>query len=60
MTFLITFIILSIVNVIFSTIRSITTIKSGKTIASLMSGGYFAFFLLQILQSIHPLHYKQK
>ena len=43
MTFLITFIALSIINVVFSTIRSITTIKSGKTVASRVSGGYFAF-----------------
>ena len=52
MTFLITFIILSIVNVIFSTIRSITTIKSGKTIASLMSGGYFAFYNIMLIYTV--------
>ena len=52
MKFLITFIILSIVNVIFSTIRSITTIKSGKTIASLMSGGYFAFYNIMLIYTV--------
>ena len=41
MMFLITFIALSIINVVFSTIRSIATIKSGKTIASLLSDGCF-------------------
>ena len=52
MTFLITFIVLSIINVIFSTIRSITTIKSGKTIASLISGGYFAFYNIMLIYTV--------
>lgn len=52
MQFLITFIILSIVNVVFSTIRSITTIKSGKTIASLISGGYFAFYNIMLIYTV--------
>ncbi len=51
-TFLIAFIVLSIVNVIFSTIRSITTIKSGKTIASLISGGYFAFYNIMLIYTV--------
>ncbi|MDD7757591.1 MAG: hypothetical protein PUJ51_24375 [Clostridiales bacterium] len=52
MTFLITFIILSIVNVVFSTVRSITTIKSSKTIASLISGGYFAFYNIMLIYTV--------
>ena len=52
MTFLITFIALSIINVIFSTIRSITTIKSGKTVASLISGGYFAFYNIMLIYTV--------
>lgn len=52
MTFLITFIILSIVNVVFSTIRSITTIKSGKVTASLISGGYFAFYNIMLIYTV--------
>ena len=52
MTFLITFIILSIVNVVFSTVRSITTIKSGKTVASLISGGYFAFYNIMLIYTV--------
>ena len=52
MTFLLTFIALSIVNVIFSTIRSITTIKSGKTIASLISGGYYAFYNIMLIYTV--------
>ena len=52
MTFLITFIILSIINVVFSTVRSIATIKSGKTVASLLSGGYFAFYNIMIIYTV--------
>lgn len=52
MNFLVTFIILSIINVVFSTIRSITTIKSGKTIASLISGGYFAFYNIMLIYTV--------
>lgn len=52
MTFLITFIVLSIINVIFSTIRSIATIKSGKTVASLLSGGYFAFYNIMLIYTV--------
>lgn len=46
------FIILSIINVIFSTIRSITTIKSGKFIASIISGGYFAFYNIMLIYTV--------
>ena len=52
MKFLILFIILSIVNVVFSTIRSITTIKSGKIIASLINGGYFAFYNIMLIYTV--------
>lgn len=52
MKFLIVFIALSIVNVVFSTIRSITTIKSGKLIASLISGGYFAFYNIMLVWTV--------
>lgn len=52
MSFLITFIVLSIINVIFSTVRSITTIKSGKTIASIISGGYFAFYNVMLIYTV--------
>lgn len=52
MTFIITFIGLSIINVIFSTVRSITTIKSGKTVASLVSGGYFAFYNIMLIYTV--------
>ena len=60
MNFLITFIILSIINVIFSTIRSITTIKSGKTLASLISGGYFAFYNVMLIYTVADFPMWQK
>lgn len=52
MRFLIIFIILSIINVIFSTVRSIATIKSGKMVASLLSGGYFAFYNIMLIYTV--------
>ena len=52
MKILVTFIILSIINVIFSTIRSITTIKSGKAVASFISGGYFAFYNIMLIYTV--------
>ena len=52
MKFLIIFIILSFVNVTFSTIRSILTIKGGKVIASLTSGGYFAFYNIMLIYTV--------
>lgn len=60
MTFLITFITLSIINVVFSTIRSITTIKSGKTIASIISGGYFAFYNVMLIYTVADFPMWQK
>ena len=52
MKLLIIFIILSIINVVFSTIRSILTIKSGKNIASLVNGGYFAFYNIMLIYTV--------
>lgn len=52
MKFLLTFLVLSIVNVIFSTIRTITTVKSGKTVASIISGGYFAFYNVMLIYTV--------
>ena len=52
MRLIITFLALSIINVIFSTIRSITTIKSGKAVASLVSGGYFAFYNVMLIYTV--------
>lgn len=52
MNFILVFIVLSIINVVFSTIRSITTIKSGKTVASIISGGYFAFYNVMLIYTV--------
>ena len=60
MNFLITFIVLSIINVVFSTIRTITTIKSGKTIASVISGGYFAFYNVMLVYTVADFPMWQK
>ena len=52
MSLILVFILLSIINVIFSTVRSLTTIKSGKTVASLISGGYFAFYNIVLIYTV--------
>lgn len=52
MKILIVFIILSFVNVVFSTIRSIVTIKGDKLVASLVSGAYFAFYNVMLVYTV--------
>ncbi len=52
MKLLLIFIILSIINVIMSTIRSIATIKSGKTVASIVNGTYFAFYNIMLIYTV--------
>ena len=58
--FLLVFIGLSIVNVVFSTIRSIVTINGSKTIASLISGGYFAFYNIMVIYPVADFPMWQK
>lgn len=60
MNFLIVFVLLSIINVVFSTIRSLTTIKSGKWVASLISGGYFAFYNIMLIWTVADFPMWQK
>lgn len=60
MKFLIVFVILSIINVVFSTVRSITTIKSGKTLASIINGGYFAFYNVMLVYTVADFPMWQK
>lgn len=60
MKFLVVFVVLSIINVVFSTIRSITTIKSGKGVASLISGGYFAFYNIMLVYTVADFPMWQK
>lgn len=57
---LLIFILLSIVNVIASTARSILTIKGGKTIASISSASYFAFYNLVLIYTVADFPMWQK
>ena len=58
--FLLTFIALSIVNVVFSTIRSIVTISGSKGVASLISGAYFAFYNVMMIYTVADFPMWQK
>ena len=58
--FLLVFIGLSIVNVVFSTIRSIVTISGSKAVASLISGGYFAFYNIMMIYTVADFPMWQK
>lgn len=60
MKFLITFIVLSIINVVFSTVRSIVTVKGGKLSASLISGAYFAFYNIMLIYTVAEFPLWQK
>ena len=60
MEFLAIFIILSVINVIFSTVRSIVTIKGGKFVASIVSGGYFAFYNVMLVYTVMDFPMWQK
>ena len=58
--FLLVFVGLSIVNVVFSTIRSIVTISRSKAVASLISGGYFAFYNIMMIYTVADFPMWQK
>lgn len=58
--FLIMFIVLSIINVVFSTIRSLVVNNGGKVWASLLSGGYFAFYNIMMLYTVADFPMWQK
>ena len=58
--FLLVFVGLSIVNVVLSTIRSIVTINGSKTVASLISGGYFAFYNIMMIYTVADFPMWQK
>lgn len=58
--FLIVFVVLSIINVVFSTVRSIVTINGNKLTASLISGGYFAFYNIMMLYTVADFPMWQK
>lgn len=44
------YIIFNLVNVIFSTVRSLATIKSDRKVAALINGGYFALYYAIIIK----------
>jgi hypothetical protein len=46
------FLVLQLVNVILSTIRSILTIKGGKLVASFINAGYFAFYTIVLIYTV--------
>lgn len=58
--FLMVFIVLSIINVVFSTIRSIVTINGNKWVASLLSGAYFAFYNVMMIYTVADFPMWQK
>lgn len=57
---LVIFSILTIFNVIFSTIKSIVTIKAGKTVASLVSAGYYGFYNIVLIYTVAAFPLWQK
>lgn len=57
---LILFSFLTIINVIFSTIKSIVTIKSGKTIAALISAGYYGYYNIVLIYTVADFPLWQK
>ena len=58
--FLAVFFGLSIVNVVFATIKSLVTINGGKMTASLISGGYFAFYNIMMVYTVADFPMWQK
>ena len=58
--FLVVFFGLSIVNVVFATIKSLVTINGGKLTASLISGGYFAFYNIMMVYTVADFPMWQK
>lgn len=51
---------MTVVNVIFSTIKSIVTIKSGKTVASLISAGYYGYYNVVLIYTVADFPLWQK
>lgn len=60
MNLLIVFILLSIVNVIFSTIKSIATIKSGPWVASVVSALYYGYYNIVLIYTVADFPLWQK
>lgn len=60
MNLLIIFILLSIVNVIFSTIKSLVTIKSGPWFASIVSALYYGYYNIVLIYTVADFPLWQK
>ncbi len=58
--FLAVFFALSLINVVFATIKTLVTIKGGKLVASLISGGYFAFYNIMMVYTVADFPMWQK
>lgn len=52
MNILIIFFILTILNVILSTIKSLVTIKAGPAVAAIVNAGYYAFYSLVLIYTV--------
>ena len=52
---LVIFIVLSIVNVIFSTIKSIVTVKGGAFSASILSALYYGYYNIVLIYNIKAI-----
>ena len=57
---LVTFFILSLFNVTFSTVKSILTMKGGKWIASFVNAFYYAFYNIMIIYTVTEFPMWQK
>jgi hypothetical protein len=60
MNLLIIFVALSIVNVVFSTIKSIVTIKSGPWVASIVSALYYGYYNIVLIYTVADFPLWQK
>jgi hypothetical protein len=58
--FLLTFVALSIINVVFSTVRQLVTHSNNKLLAALLSGGYFAFYNVMVIFTVADFPLWQK
>lgn len=58
--FLAIFFTLSLINVVFATIKTLVTIKGSKLVASLISGGYFAFYNVMMVYTVADFPMWQK
>lgn len=58
--FLLVFVALSIINVVFSTVRQLVTHSENKLLAALLSGGYFAFYNVMVIFTVADFPLWQK